>query len=61
MSENAVKGIESGVILPSPYDGACKYCKYSGFCGGENSNERKVKSVSSDVIEKAVKEEKDGI
>ena len=32
-ARQGVKELKSGFIAPSPYDGACDYCKYGGMCG----------------------------
>lgn len=32
LSQKAVERMEEGVILPSPYQNVCEYCKYSAFC-----------------------------
>lgn len=53
MAENAVSGIEKGVIIASPYEGACNYCPYSAMCG-KPFEERKTGSVSDDGISAAV-------
>ena len=62
----ATKGTEmifDGVIKPTPYDDACKYCDCKAFCGfreGENGEVRKVLGrLSSAVIVDAVKGDRD--
>ncbi|MDY6367676.1 MAG: PD-(D/E)XK nuclease family protein, partial [Clostridia bacterium] len=42
MCENAVKQISDGVMIASPYSGACDYCKYKGLCGKAEKYVRKV-------------------
>lgn len=56
ISEKGAEEIASGFIAPTPYENACKYCKYSGMCkqGEENAAERKVKGVTSETITRAV-------
>ena len=44
ISESAVKNLSEGVIKPSPYDDACKYCEYSALCGMHDIEPRKVPS-----------------
>ena len=34
VSSLAVKRMEEGVIVPSPYQGTCDYCDYKALCGG---------------------------
>ncbi len=50
MSENAIKDMKNGVIVPSPYENACEYCEYKALCGVEEPKVRKVRSVKSDDI-----------
>ena len=55
ISEQAVKNLKQGVIIPSPYDGACEFCNLKGVCDTENSIERKLDKVTSDTIKNSVK------
>ena len=32
-ARGAAKEIKKGFIAPTPYDGACRYCKFGGMCG----------------------------
>ena len=55
--------ITDGVIVPSPYEGACSYCKYLGICGyNEESDERtrKIEEVLKEDILRAVGKKADG-
>ena len=44
VSARAQEELRAGNIAPSPYEGACKYCKYRGACGytGEERREEKI-------------------
>ncbi len=53
ISENAVREMDGGLILPSPYEKECEHCEFSSLCGGEG-RVRKVKSVDVETIENAV-------
>ena len=44
VSESAVDNLENGVMIASPYKGACEYCEYGGLCGMQ-AKERTVDSV----------------
>jgi ATP-dependent helicase/DNAse subunit B len=55
MSEQAVNNLKQGVIVPSPYDGACTYCKFKGVCDTENVIERKLNKVTESTIRNSVK------
>ncbi len=57
MSEKAVKNMADGVIIASPFEGACKYCEYSSLCGLKDPPERKVNSCGKDVFIDALKGE----
>jgi len=45
-----------GVIAPSPYEGKCKYCKYSAICGFDTQADeyRKERGVNPQTIAEAV-------
>ncbi len=56
LAEQAVSDIESGVIVPSPYEKACDYCEYGGICGFDEEagyKTRKVTGVTKDTIVEA--------
>lgn len=58
----AGKGLEEatgGVIIPSPYDGACDYCKFHGLCGFDSLNglTREIQAVNKEDIVRAVTNE----
>lgn len=55
LSESAVKNMKEGVIIPSPYEGVCEYCKFKGVCGAENPNARKPDKVTASTIRESVK------
>ena len=38
--------ITDGVIVPSPYEGACDYCKYLGICGYSEESDLRTREVS---------------
>jgi hypothetical protein len=46
--------ITEGVIIPSPYEKVCEYCKYGALCG-MSEKERTVGSVSETTISQAIK------
>ena len=46
--------MEEGVIIPSPYEKVCEYCKYGALCG-MSEKERTVGSVSETTISQAIK------
>ncbi len=37
--------ISDGVILPTPYDGACKYCKFLGICGYSEESDNRTRNI----------------
>lgn len=45
MSESAVKNLNDGVIIASPYLNACEYCKFSAMCGQNGQNKRTLGKV----------------
>lgn len=45
MSESAVKNLNEGVIIASPYLNACEYCKFSAMCGQNGQNKRTLGKV----------------
>ena len=59
VSEKAEREMKEGNIAPSPYKGACKYCKFRSLCGfvGE---ERSEDAVKCSEIAKIVRREKEG-
>ncbi len=57
-----ISEISEGVIIPSPYEGACEYCKYHGICGYDEERDgrtRKVASIGTLDILKALKKQKE--
>ena len=55
VSEKAVERMSEGVIVPSPYEGVCKYCEYSALCGLNGENQRTVGKVTEQTIVQSVK------
>ena len=55
ISELAVTQLQDGVIVPSPYEDVCKYCKYKGICKNAGEDVRKIGKVLSETIAKATK------
>jgi ATP-dependent helicase/nuclease subunit B len=56
ISENAVKEIIKGIIIPSPYK-ECGYCEYQGVCGYDETNgerNRTVENIKAETITQAV-------
>lgn len=54
MSEQAVKQMKDGVIVPSAYEKACEYCEFKGLCQNSKLFERKVRAISPEEIYHAV-------
>lgn len=49
-----------GVIVPSPYEGSCAYCKFGGICGYDGEVEQKTRNVGAvtkSTIARAVEED----
>ena len=61
VSDAAVKNMMGGVIVASPYEGACEYCEYRALCGQIDPPERKIQSVGKNTFTDAVKENRDGV
>ncbi|MBQ3596437.1 MAG: PD-(D/E)XK nuclease family protein [Clostridia bacterium] len=57
MSEQAVGQMMDGVIVPSPFGDACKYCPYTAMCESDQVASRKVKTVHETLIRQAVEKE----
>lgn len=55
VSASAEREMKEGNVKPSPYDGACSYCRLRGLCGYDGEP-RKVSAVKCEQIVKAVKE-----
>ncbi len=60
VSQRAIGEMEAGNLAPSPYDGACKYCKFRGMCGfsGVERKEAAVTCAQIAAIAKAERGEK---
>lgn len=46
MAEKGVSLISSGYVLPTPYEGKCKYCKYSTICGYDERVDKRTRKLS---------------
>ncbi len=57
VSGKAIGEMTEGNLAPSPYDGACDYCKFKGMCGFSGET-RKESSVSCAQIAAVVKAER---
>ena len=57
VSENAAKNLKDGVIIPSPYENTCDFCKYKGLCGESEINKRTLGQVKEETLVDAVKGE----
>ena len=57
ISENAVQNMKNGVIIPSPYEGACDYCEFSALCGLKDACQRTIGAVDDDTFTSICKEE----
>lgn len=60
ISEKAVKRMEEGYVIPSPYQSVCDYCKYGALCG-KSELSRTVGSVNEITISQAVKGENENV
>ncbi|MBE5733507.1 MAG: hypothetical protein E7347_00475 [Clostridiales bacterium] len=50
VSEKAVQNMKNGVIVASPYDGACDYCEYSALCGLKDACQRTIGAVDDSTF-----------
>lgn len=53
IAESGVSDMQRGFIAPTPYEGACEYCKYNALCGFQNNVTgvaRRVTGVSNQTI-----------
>ncbi len=57
VSQNAEREMRAGNIAPSPYEGACAYCKLAGACGF-SGEPRREKSASCKEIVSIVRRER---
>ncbi len=62
VARNGEKEMKEGFIAPSPYDKACKYCKYGGMCGFDRElcKPRKEATIDPKTIAGIAKEKRDG-
>lgn len=56
MCENAAMQMEEGVIAPSPFEDACKYCGYKGICDFSAVTPRETGKIDEETVALAVKE-----
>ncbi len=56
MCVQAVKQMQEGIIVPSPYGEACEYCAYKSICSSENLSVRKIRAVNEQTIIDSVTE-----
>lgn len=56
IAAKAEREMKEGNVAPSPYQGACEYCRLKGMCGFDGEA-RKISSVSSDDIVSVVRRE----
>lgn len=57
LAEQAVDNAIDGIIVPSPYEGACTYCEFGSICGHDADcgfKERSVPKINPSVISNAV-------
>ncbi len=59
ISELAALRMSEGYIPASAHVGACNYCPFSGFCGGEAIGKRNPKKVDSTTFDKLFTDKKD--
>lgn len=62
VAKQGCRELRQGYIGATPYDGACKYCKYGGMCGynKELKEPRKEREIDPTAIANIVKKEKGG-
>ena len=56
MCENAAMQMEEGVIVPSPFEDACKYCGYKGICDFSAVTPRETGKIDEETVALAIKE-----
>lgn len=61
-ARQGIKELKEGFIAPSPYKGACSYCKYGGMCGFhlENAVTRSEEALKPSEIASIARRFKDG-
>ncbi len=61
VAQQGAKELKEGCILPSPYAGSCKYCKYGGMCGFSRARgvERKASSLTPAAIAEIAREKRE--
>ncbi len=61
VAQQALNELENGFIYPTPYEGACRWCKFQGICGRSTDfygEGRKVSArIENEDIQQALKEE----
>ncbi len=60
MAEKGVNDVIDGVIIASPYEGACKYCEYKATCRYDEETDdltRSVQKITPETIVTAAEEE----
>ncbi len=58
VADTAVKRMEEGFIMPSPYEKVCEYCQYGALCG-MSERARTVGQVNEITISQAIKGEEE--
>ena len=54
ISELAVKQMQDGSIVASPYGSACEYCQFKGLCNDQDRHVREIGTVKEETITKAL-------
>ena len=54
ISELAVKQMQDGSIVASPYGSACEYCQFKGLCNDQDWHVREIGTVKEETITKAL-------
>ncbi len=54
ISESAISKMEDGVIVASPYEGACDYCEFLALCQNKDACARKLNAVSDKTFLDAI-------
>jgi hypothetical protein len=61
LADGAREEVRGGYIEPTPYQGACAYCRFGGSCGfckGDKATPRQSSSVKAEEIAEIVRKKK---